>query len=94
VRVEIGSLAAAWQASMGGYIAAGSAFAILQSIGATCAIAIPLLGAGGLGLTLFGPLVTSMLLERCSMTGVGDQIRERVEKVKEWVRGLWNKKKD
>jgi hypothetical protein len=81
----IGSLAAAWQASMGGYIAAGSAFAILQSIGVTCAIGIPLLGVGGLGLTLFGPSVASMLLEHCSMAAVGNQIKELVKKVKEWV---------
>lgn len=41
--IVAGSLAAAWQSTMGGIVAAGSAFSTFQSIGAT----------GGL---IFGPL--------------------------------------
>jgi len=39
-----GSLAAAWQSSMGGTVAAGSAFALLQSWGMTYSIVIPVAG--------------------------------------------------
>ncbi|TFK64033.1 hypothetical protein BDN72DRAFT_846988 [Pluteus cervinus] len=41
-----GSLAAQWQAAMGGQIAAGSAFAILQSWGMTYGVLIPQIGTG------------------------------------------------
>lgn len=51
-----GSLAAAWQASIGGSVAAGSAFAILQSLGMLGAVAIPAAGAGVLG----GALLTAL----------------------------------
>ncbi|KAA8898239.1 hypothetical protein FN846DRAFT_892902 [Sphaerosporella brunnea] len=44
-----GSIAAGIQAGMGGYIAAGSAFAILQSVGVLGAVAIPMTGLGVLG---------------------------------------------
>ncbi|PPR01260.1 hypothetical protein CVT24_006024 [Panaeolus cyanescens] len=40
-----GSLAAAWQSSMGGAVAAGSAFAILQSLGMVAPVIIPASGA-------------------------------------------------
>ena len=38
--VKAGSIAAFWQATMGGTIAAGSKFAILQSVAATGGLAI------------------------------------------------------
>jgi hypothetical protein len=38
--------------------------------------------------------MASMVLGQYSMAAAGDQITERVKKVKEWVRGWWNKKKD
>ncbi|TFK64031.1 hypothetical protein BDN72DRAFT_846980 [Pluteus cervinus] len=43
--IVAGSLAAAWQASMGGTVAAGSAFAILQSWGMTCNVIFPIAGS-------------------------------------------------
>jgi hypothetical protein len=55
--VWLGSFAAGWQASMGGYVAAGSAFAILQSIGMVGAVAIPMSGLGLLGAVLAAPKI-------------------------------------
>ena len=87
-----GSLAAAWQATMGSYIAAGSAFAILQSIGATSAVLIPMLGVGGLALTILGPTAAVTLNGLCST--MVEKAKEPLEKAKVWFGELWREKKD
>ncbi|KAI5810426.1 hypothetical protein BZA77DRAFT_327963 [Pyronema omphalodes] len=46
-----GSIAAAWQSTIGGLVAAGSAFAILQSLGMLGSVLIPVVGAGVVGAT-------------------------------------------
>lgn len=51
--VAAGSAAAAWQSSIGS-VAAGSMFAILQSLGATGSLGILLFGSVGAGLGLLG----------------------------------------
>ncbi|KAI5814696.1 hypothetical protein BZA77DRAFT_371527 [Pyronema omphalodes] len=51
-----GSLAAAWQASIGSAVAAGSLFALLQSMGMTLPIVIPAVGAGLFGSTFFAAI--------------------------------------
>jgi hypothetical protein len=74
---------------MGGYIAAGSTFAILQSIGVTCAVLIPMLGVGGLAISVFGPAAARQLEDWCN-----SMAPDLVEKMKEWFRGLWKGKED
>ena len=43
--VAVSSAAAAWQSSMGGHVASGSLFSVLQSVGARHAITIPVVAA-------------------------------------------------
>jgi hypothetical protein len=59
---SLGSLAAGWQATMGGYVAAGSAFAILQSLGMLGALAIPMSGLGLFGASLAVPKIIEWFL--------------------------------
>jgi len=65
---------------MGGYIAAGSAFAILQSIGATCAVLIPILGVRVLVLASLWPTAVARLNGLCST--MASKAKEYLEKVK------------
>ena len=74
---------------MGGYIAAGSLFAILQSIGATCAVLIPMLGVGGLAMSLFGRRIARLLKGWCNRMAAN-----LVEKMKKWFRRWWKGKED
>ncbi|KAF8053750.1 hypothetical protein FPV67DRAFT_1461990 [Lyophyllum atratum] len=96
--VAAGSLAAAWQATMGGYIAAGSAYAALQTIGVTCAVVIPALGVGGLALTVAGPKVAVALKEACTNMVEDAHVKEACSNMAENAQvGLktgWVKAKD
>jgi hypothetical protein len=47
MEIGLGSLAAAWQATYGGNVAAGSVFAMLQSLGMTYPAVAPIVGAVG-----------------------------------------------
>ena len=55
--VVAGSVAAGWQATMGGYVASGSVFAAFQSMGALGAASVTAVAAGGAGGAATGMLV-------------------------------------
>jgi hypothetical protein len=79
----VGSIAAAWQASYGGTVAAGSAFAILQSLGMLGAVAIPVAGAA-----VAGSVVVAAAGGNAAMQEVGKWARgEYGEPVKHWWGG-------
>ena len=48
-------MAAAWQATYGGFVVAGSVFSVLQMIGMVGAVIIPMTGVGVLGAALTLP---------------------------------------
>ncbi|KAF9002628.1 hypothetical protein BDZ89DRAFT_1121141 [Hymenopellis radicata] len=74
----VGSLAAAWQASIGS-VAAGSLFAFLQSAGMLYAVAIPLTGA----LMVGAAAGTAVLTASPGVTG----IRGKYQQAREWMNG-------
>jgi hypothetical protein len=80
---NVGSIAAAWQSSYGGMVAAGSAFAILQSWGMLGAVAIPVAGAA-----VAGSVVVAAAGGHAAMEEVGKWARgEYGEPVKKWWGG-------
>jgi hypothetical protein len=81
--LNIGSAAAAWQASYGGAVAAGSAFSILQSIGMLGAVAIPAAGAA-----IAGSVVVAAAGGNAASKEVGKWARgEYGEPIKQWLEG-------
>ncbi|KAJ3336504.1 hypothetical protein HDU93_002674 [Gonapodya sp. JEL0774] len=73
--VAAGSLAAAWQSTMGGYVAAGSIFAILQSLGATGAIAV-VAGWAGAALGLGVAAIVKLLQNFDATTSSREELKQ------------------
>ncbi|KAF8242547.1 hypothetical protein K440DRAFT_590710 [Wilcoxina mikolae CBS 423.85] len=74
-----GSIAAGWQATMGGTVAAGSAFATLQGMGMLAAVAIPATGAAIIGTTAVAAVATQQ--------GVWKGANAAGAEVERWAKG-------
>ncbi|CCX16664.1 Protein of unknown function [Pyronema omphalodes CBS 100304] len=77
-----GSIAAAWHSAIGGSVAAGSAFAMLQSMGMLGAVIIPAVGAGVVGATAVAVIAENEGI-RNTMAGAGHAAGE----VGRWASG-------
>lgn len=80
-----GSVAAAWMSALGGNVAAGSAYAILQSIGMTYAIVFPVVGAAIAGAAVATNSVMQEGGKEIHKWAKGDY----GEPVKEWMEGKY-----
>jgi len=80
-----GSLAAAWQSTMGGTVAAGSAFAILQSWGMMYSIGIPVAGT----IIMAGSVAAATAREQISQAGHNAWVITNAggREVERWSRG-------
>jgi len=65
---RLGSVAAAWQSTMGGVVAGGSLFAMLQAAGATLGTVIPAVGGGLMAAGLLAGRVGGGMLQFAGAT--------------------------
>ncbi|KAF8242548.1 hypothetical protein K440DRAFT_664674 [Wilcoxina mikolae CBS 423.85] len=78
-----GSLAAAWQATYGGYVVAGSLFSVLQMLGMVGAVAIPMSGLGLVSAALIFPKLKGWI-ESTVIPALMMQWEGLTSKVKGW----------